>query len=76
MGHTHQSGVVSEEWLWLSVVGPVVPDLVGEVTKKEAPNLLGSGVFAVEESSGGEVLGIPVELELFVRSEVLFGVVL
>lgn len=53
-----------------------VPDLVGQVAAEESPDLLGPRVLAVEESSGGEVIGVSADLELLVGSEMLFRVVL
>lgn len=42
----------------LAVVGPVEPDLVGEVAAEVAPDHFRSWVLAVEESSWGEVVGV------------------
>lgn len=53
-----------------------MPDLIGEVAAEEASHLFGARVLAVEESSGGEVIGVSADLELLVGSEMLFRVVL
>ena len=50
----------------LPVVGPVVPDLVGEVTAEKTSHLFGSRVLAVEEPARGEIVRLLVELELLV----------
>src|SRR5215211_8972476 len=59
----------------LPVVGPVVPDLVGEVTAEETSHLFGSRALAVEESAGGEVVRLLVELVLLVGGEGVVRVV-
>src|SRR5919199_3042932 len=61
---------------WLPVIGPVVPDLVGEVTAEETAYLLCSGILAVEESTRGKIVGLPVDRELPVGDEDLVRVVL
>ena len=52
---------VGKERLPLAVVGPVVPDLISEVAAEEASDLFRTWVLAVEEPSGGKVVGLPVE---------------
>jgi hypothetical protein len=53
------------------VVGPVVPDLVGEVAAEEATHFLGPWVLAIEETPGGEVVGVGPDPELLVGGQVL-----
>jgi hypothetical protein len=36
-----------------------MPDLVGEVNAEEASHLFCSGILAVEEPAGGEVIDLP-----------------
>jgi hypothetical protein len=51
----------------------MVPDLVGEVATKEAPELFGTRVLAVEEAPGGEIIDVSVDPELLVGSKGLLG---
>ena len=53
-----------------------MPDLVGEVTAEETAYLLCSGILAVEKSTRGEIVGLPVDRELPVGDEDLVRVVL
>ena len=59
----------------LPIIGPVVPDLIGEVAAEEASHLLGSRLPAVEESAGGEVVELTVYVELPVGDDDLVWVV-
>jgi hypothetical protein len=58
------------------VVGPVVPDLIDEVSTEEAPQSSSCRVLAVEKPARGEVVRLSVELELLVGGEGVVGVVL
>jgi hypothetical protein len=53
-----------------------VPDLVGEVVAEEATDFFGTPILAVEESSGGEIVGVGPNPELLVGGQVLVWVVL
>src|ERR687894_482399 len=68
--------MVGEESLLLPVVGPGVPDLIGEVATEEASQCSGCPVLAVEEPAGGEVVRLLVELVLLVGGEGSIRVVL
>jgi hypothetical protein len=58
------------------VVGPVVPDLIGEVSTEEASQSSGSRLLAAEKPARGDVVRLSVELELLVGCEGVVGVVL
>src|ERR671910_2365425 len=68
--------MVGEESLLLPVVGPGVPDLIGEVATEVASQCSSSRVLAVEEPAGGEVVRLLVELVLLVGGEGVVRVVL
>ena len=55
--------------------GAPVPNLVGKVAAAETAHFFRTSVFAVEEPSGSEVVGLLIHLELPVGSEGLFRVV-
>jgi hypothetical protein len=68
--------MVGEESLLLPVVGPGVPDLIGEVATEVTSQCSGSRVLAVEKPTGGEVVRLLVELVLLVGGEGVVRVVL
>ncbi|MBV9453361.1 MAG: hypothetical protein JOZ19_04470 [Rubrobacter sp.] len=53
-----------------------MPDFIGKVPAEEATHLFRSRVLAVEESAGGEVVGLAGRRELLVRGECPTRVVL
>ena len=57
-------------------MSPVVPDFIGEVSAEEASHLFRSGVLAVEEAAGGEVVGFTGSRELLVRGECQVRIIL
>ena len=63
--------MIGEEKFLLPVVGPVVPDLVGEVAAEVASYLFGSWVPAVEKPTRGEVIELAIHVELPVRNDLL-----
>ncbi len=62
--------------LSLAVVDPVVPDFISEVATEKASYFLHPRLFTVEETAGGEVVGLAALLELLVGSEGFVRVVL
>jgi hypothetical protein len=62
---TSSCGISS--WLLENEIGPIVPDLVGEVATEEASHLLRAGFSTVEEPTRGEVVELFALLEHLVR---------
>lgn len=60
----------------LAGVGSVAPGLVGEIAAEIASYRFGAGIFAVEETTGGEVVRLAFHPELLIRSKDLIRVVL
>ena len=60
----------------LTIVRSIVPNLVGKVTAEETAYFFRTRVFAVEESTRSEVVGLLADLELPVGGEGLLRVVL
>ena len=59
----------SEERTLPSGFSSVVPDLIGKVAAEKPAGLFGPWILAVEETTGGEVIGLIFRLELLVRNE-------
>ena len=60
----------------LSRIGPITPDLIGEVAAEESSNFFRPRVLTVEEAPGGEVINLAACSKLLVWSESLLWVVL
>ena len=59
-----------------AAIGPIVPNLISNVAAEKSARLFAPRILAVEEATGGEVVGLACHLELLVGNECLLWVVL